>query len=161
MRKIQRLPLAQPSKASLALQAKVHRPGRLTRSTMMTDSAVVTPAPQVISVGAIAHGHAPFIPTLATLRHNGTSPHPRQLAMLHDERRFPVTVDLSREEVRLPFGVPRYVNAATLKTMVGARSLDQLFKKVGDAWEFVDNNVMIDLTDRTEQFRVGRVTIFS
>lgn len=77
-------------------------------------------------------------------------------------RRFPVSsIDLSRRAVGLPYGVPRYVNAATLKAIAGGRRLDRLLKKTHLGWEFVPNETQIDLTDDSQEFRLGRLTIFS
>jgi hypothetical protein len=85
----------------------------------------------------------------------------RAITTLPTTRRFPVTIDFSRRDVRLPFGVPRFVNAATLRVMAGGRRSDQLLKKVGGAWQFVDDATMIDLDNATVQFRLGRLTIYS
>ena len=59
------------------------------------------------------------------------------------------------EEVRLPFGVPQFINAATLRAIAGGRPFDQLFKQVGGAWEFVPDDTMIDLTNPREQFSLA------
>lgn len=88
-------------------------------------------------------------------------PIPPRIATLPRQRRFPMTIDFSREDVRLPFGVPRFVNARTLRLMAGGSPFDQLLKKVGPAWEFVEDNTRIDLTNPREEFRLGRLTIFS
>jgi hypothetical protein len=77
-------------------------------------------------------------------------------------RRFPVaSIDLSRRDVGLPYGVPRFVNAATLKAIAGGRTVDQLLKKTHDGWEFVPDDTRIDLTDPLQEFRLGKLTIFS
>jgi hypothetical protein len=81
---------------------------------------------------------------------------------LQAPRRFPVaSIDLSRRDVGLPYGVPRYVNAATLKAIAGGRSFDRLLKKTPAGWEFVNNDTLIDLTDSAQEYRLGRLTIFS
>ena len=81
---------------------------------------------------------------------------------LPKQTRFPVaSIDFSRRDVGLPFGVPRYVNAATLKTIAGGKKFDRLLRKTGAGWEFVDNDTMIDLTDGSEEFKLGKLTIFS
>ena len=75
---------------------------------------------------------------------------------------FPVaSIDLSRRDVGLPFGVPRYVNAATLKAMASGESFDRLLKMTSAGWVFVANDSMIDLTDGSQEFKVGKLTIFS
>ena len=86
---------------------------------------------------------------------------PRRLTALPEQRRVPVTVDFSRPDVRLPFGVPRFVNAATLRAMAGGRPFDRLLKKVEDAWKFVKDETMIDLFNGTQLFKLGRITIYS
>ena len=101
-------------------------------------------------------GEVPALPTQRSQR-------PRSLKRvdeLPEERRFPMTLDLSRQEVRLPFGVPRFVNAATLKAIAGA-PFAQLLRKTGSAWAFVADHTTIDLTDSSQEFRLGRLTIFS
>ncbi len=81
---------------------------------------------------------------------------------LQAQGRFPVaSVDLSRKDAALPFGIGRYVNAATLKAIAGGRRVDQLLKKTPAGWEFVPNDTRIDLQDSTQEFRLGRLTIFS
>jgi hypothetical protein len=102
---------------------------------------------------------APVIPMLGALV-APTRP-PRRLTALPEPRRVPVTVDFSRPDVRLPFGVPRFVNAATLRAMAGGRPFDRLLKKIGDAWEFVKDETMIDLLNGTQLFKLGRITIYS
>ena len=127
-----------------------------------TDLVTTAAADQPASVGPVsidASRRMPTFPMLATRAIRGTVP--RQLAVLPQQQRFLMTLDFSRAEVRLPFGVPRFVNGATLRAMAGGRPLDQLLKKVGDVWEFVEDDTMIDLTNGSEQFRLGRLTIFS
>ena len=81
---------------------------------------------------------------------------------LQTPRRFPVaSIDFSRSNVGLPYGVPRYVNAATLKAIAGGRLFDRLLKKTRSGWEFVQNDTLIDLTDGSQEYRLGRLTIFS
>ena len=81
---------------------------------------------------------------------------------LPKQTRFPVaSIDFSRRDVGLPFGVPRYVNAVTLKAMAGGKKFDRLLKKMDAGWEFVDNDTMIDLTDGSQEFKLGKLTIFS
>src|SRR5688500_7986412 len=62
-----------------------------------------------------------------------------RVSALPSKRPFPIALDFSRKEVRLPFGVPRYINAVTLREIAGGGSSDQLMKKVGGAWEFVED----------------------
>lgn len=77
------------------------------------------------------------------------------------QERFPMLIDFSQREVRLPFGVPRFVNAATLRAMAGDGRATRLLKMVGNTWEFVPDESLIDLDDRSVQFRLGRLTIYS
>ena len=77
-------------------------------------------------------------------------------------KRFPVApIDLSRPDVALPFGLPRRVRAATLKSLAGGHATDQLLRKTLSGWEFVEDSSVIDLSDNSVEFRVGRLTIFS
>lgn len=81
---------------------------------------------------------------------------------LQAPHRFPVaSIDLSRSDVGLPYGIPRYVNAATLKAIAGGRRVDRLLMKTRSGWEFVQNDAVIDLTDGSQEYRLGRLTIFS
>ena len=64
-------------------------------------------------------------------------------------------------DLDLPIGMPRFVNAATLKQMFKADRTDLLLKKVGERWEVCENSTRIDLTDDTVEFRLGAVQIFS
>lgn len=87
---------------------------------------------------------------------------PAHVPGLPAPRRFPVaSMDLSRKDVALPYGVGRHVNAATVKAIAGGRRSDRLLKKTPAGWEFVPNETLIDLTDNTQEFRLGRLTIFS
>lgn len=66
-----------------------------------------------------------------------------------------------RAQIELPFGMPRFVSAATLKGMFGADDGETLFRKVGKRWEVCPDSFEIDLKDRTRVFRLGQVQIFS
>src|SRR5690348_14377886 len=58
----------------------------------------------------------------------------RRISVLPAQREFPMVIDFSQNDVRLPFGVPRFVNAATLRAMAsGGAVAAQLLKKVGGA----------------------------
>jgi hypothetical protein len=160
MKTLRQLPISQP--------LSLHRPSAwhadraallpLARVTDLESRPVVGPLPGDLLRGSVRRP----VPALPTLASSVASPSmPRQLAMLPKPQRFPITVDFSREEVRLPFGVPRFVNTATLKRMAGGSRFDQLLKKVGTTWEFVADEVMVDLTNQREQYRVGRITILS
>lgn len=117
---------------------------------------------KLTSVGLASADEGSQMPTLPMVVHHNRHPTiARRLATLPQQRQFPMTLDFSREEVRLPFGVPRFINAATLRVIAGGRRFDQLLKKVDGAWEFVEDDTMIDLTNSAEQFRLGRLTIIS
>jgi hypothetical protein len=61
----------------------------------------------------------------------------------------------------LPFGMDHYiVNAATFKALAG-REGDTLLRQAGNRWEIVEDDEPIDLGDRTQIFRIGRVQIYS
>ena len=83
----------------------------------------------------------------------------RRVPVLPAQRKFPMVIDFSQNDVRLPFGVPRFVNAATLRAMAGVEG--RLLKNVEGAWEFVADEAVIDLNDRSVRFRLGRLTILS
>jgi hypothetical protein len=57
--------------------------------------------------------------------------------------------------------MPRFVNAATLKRMLKAKSSELLLKRTGDRWSVCDDSTRIDLTDDSVEFRLGEVQIFS
>jgi hypothetical protein len=64
-------------------------------------------------------------------------------------------------DLDLPFGMPRFVNAATLKQMFRASPADLLLKKCGVGWEVCENSLIVDLTDDSVEFRLGPVQILS
>jgi hypothetical protein len=74
------------------------------------------------------------------------------------------TLDVERVgtiTLTLPFGLDHYVvNAATFKALAG-REGDTLLRQTGDRWEIVEDDEPIDLGDRTQLFRLGRVQIYS
>jgi len=90
---------------------------------------------------------------------------PSRVEVLPQQDRYVVRGrDLQRQEVLLPFGLPKAtskVSAATLKRLVGGSRRDQLLRKSGESWVFVDNRQIIDLNDETQVFRVGRLQILS
>ena len=63
--------------------------------------------------------------------------------------------------IDLPFGLPRYINAATLKALVRARPRDLLFRKAAQGWEICSDSQVIDVQDNTAVFRIGKVEILS
>ena len=74
------------------------------------------------------------------------------------------TSDLRTEgltSVKLPYGMPRFVNAATLKRMLKAKPSDMLLRRVADRWEIAEDGLGIDLLDESVEFRIGAVQIFS
>jgi hypothetical protein len=64
-------------------------------------------------------------------------------------------------ELDIPTGLPRFVNAATLKSIVGASSSDVVLRKVGERWEICGDAYSVDLQDRTQVFRVRHLEISS
>jgi hypothetical protein len=64
-------------------------------------------------------------------------------------------------DVRLPMGMPRFVNVATLKRMLNAKRSDTLLRRAGDRWEIAEDGVQVDLLDDTVEFRLGSIQIFS
>jgi hypothetical protein len=69
--------------------------------------------------------------------------------------------DRGRTTIELPFGMPRFVNAATLKAMLGADDSEVLFRKAGERWDVCPDSFRVDLKDRTQIFKLGKVQIFS
>lgn len=63
--------------------------------------------------------------------------------------------------LEVPRDLDRFINAATLKAMVGASRRDVLFRKAGERWEICDDADRIDLEDRTAIFKTGRIEIQS
>lgn len=64
-------------------------------------------------------------------------------------------------DLNLPPGVPRFVNAATLKRMLKADPADLLLKKVRNRWEICEDSVRVDLLDDSVEFRIGAIQIYS
>jgi len=64
-------------------------------------------------------------------------------------------------DIHLPTGMPRFVNAATLKRMLGAEPSELLLKKSGERFDVCDDSTKIDLTDESVEFRLGAIQIFS
>lgn len=61
----------------------------------------------------------------------------------------------------IPAGLPRLINAATLKRILGGKPSDIIFRKAGTHWEICDESYQIDLQDRTKVFRLGKIEISS
>jgi hypothetical protein len=86
----------------------------------------------------------------------------KQVPSLAPPPRYPVrALDFSKRDVGLPYGVPRVINAATLKRLAGGQSADRLLKNTRAGWVFVPDADLIDLTDSSQEYRLGRLTIFS
>ena len=66
-----------------------------------------------------------------------------------------------RSEIHLPFGMPRFVNARTLKAMLGAKPWDRLFRKTGTGWNICPDSLQIDITDSSKVFRLGKIQVLS
>jgi len=68
----------------------------------------------------------------------------------------PVTLDV-------PVGLPRIINVATLKAMLGANSRDVAFRKAVDEerWAICSDNYPVDLEDRTQVFKIREWAILS
>lgn len=64
-------------------------------------------------------------------------------------------------DIDLPPGMPRFVNAATLKRMLRAATSDVLLKRSGRQWTVCEDDVRIDLLDDSAEFRLGAVQIWS
>jgi hypothetical protein len=65
------------------------------------------------------------------------------------------------EDLKLPFGMPRFVNIATLKRMLNAQRSDILLKKLGARWEVCEDSTRVDLLDQSVEFRLGAIQILS
>ena len=89
-------------------------------------------------------------------------PRPTHVPTLEKQKRFPVaSIDFSKKDVGLPYGVPRKVTAATLKQLAGGTLTDQLLKSTRSGWAFVPDSTLIDLTDNSAIYKVAGLTIFS
>jgi hypothetical protein len=64
-------------------------------------------------------------------------------------------------ELDLPPGMPRFVNAATLKRMLRADASDVLLKRTGAGWEICGDSLRVDLLDSSVEFRLGTIQIWS
>lgn len=62
--------------------------------------------------------------------------------------------------IRFPAFLDRYISAAALKQFAGMPD-DTLLRKRGADWEIVQDHEVIDLSDRTETFSIGAVTMLS
>lgn len=56
----------------------------------------------------------------------------------------------------LPWPTPRFVNAATLKALL-CKPRETLFQAVGNRWRICPDDHQIDLTDPSQQYRLGEV----
>ena len=52
------------------------------------------------------------------------------------------------------------MNAATFKVLAGWKG-DTLLRQAGNRWEIVEDDEQIDLGDRTQLFKIGKVQIYS
>jgi hypothetical protein len=65
------------------------------------------------------------------------------------------------ESLKLPYGMPRMVNVATLKLMLKADPQELVLKRVGERWEPCEDSHRVDLEDDKVEFRIGAVQVFS
>ncbi|PWU05352.1 MAG: hypothetical protein C5B51_14805 [Terriglobia bacterium] len=72
------------------------------------------------------------------------------------ERRYAV----GDQETEVPYGLPRFLNAVTLKAMLGAKNA-ALLRKIGEQWEVCPDSFQVDLEDASQVFRLGEVTVYS
>ena len=119
----------------------------------MNPSVLVMDTPQL---GSLAR------PAIAKLRSLLTATTLPVVSRLPRTSRFPVaSADGEHNEVRLPFGVPRFARAVVLKKLAGGRLTDNMLEQKGDEWEFVADDAVIDLLDRSRIFKIGRALILS
>ena len=117
--------------------------------------------PKLLSRHTTLNRQSVTLPRLHS-RVNPPAPKLERVSQPSQRRRFPLaSIDLSRRDVGLPYGVPRRVNAATLKRIAGGQRFDRLLRKTTSGWEFVSDDTMIDLQDNSIEFKLGRLTIFS
>ena len=65
-------------------------------------------------------------------------------------------------EIELPFGTPRFTNAATLRQLLGGKPGDRLLRNTQNGtWEICEDSLRVDLLDQHVQFRVGPVAVYS
>ena|SRR5438552_9298094 len=102
-------------------------------------------------------------PAAVEERHDGTAKPDFKLKPLQPEM-YSVLSDAGkdgRSEIHLPFGMPRFVNARTLKAMLGAKPWDRLFRKTGTGWNICPDSLQIDITDSSKVFRLGKIQVLS
>jgi hypothetical protein len=134
----------------------------------LVDTRTVLPAvrvpPPLTSVGLlpIRRTTTPPVPLIARLQDYLAIRDVGDIPNLPAVIRFHVaSPDESKADVALPFGVPRHVRAGMLKLLAGGRQRDSMLELKGEAWEFVADESIVDLKDRSRVFRVGRALIHS
>jgi hypothetical protein len=65
-------------------------------------------------------------------------------------------------QVTVPLGLPRFVTVRTLKEMMSGRNADSIvYRAVGNGWEILSNDHVVDLANANEIFRIGTVYVAS
>lgn len=116
---------------------------------------------------ALRSALAPATPRKAALARMAQLPKPRTLTLDRVEGALSnlfQKLDADRVgtiTLTLPFAMDHYVvNAATFKALAGRKS-DTLLRRAGKRWEVVEDDEPIDLGDRSQLFRLGKVQIYS
>ena len=122
----------------------------------------VLPPPTTVGLLAVRQPMSPQLPLIARLQNYLAIRDVSDVANLPALTQFPVaSPDQSKPDVALPFGVPRRVRAGMLKLLAGGSRRDSMLELKGVAWEFVADESLVDLKDRSRVFRVGRALIHS
>lgn len=149
------LPAGNPSVHDASSRLTAVMPLPRTKSTTSQAPRFVPKYDERISVPAPRRWRLsdPVEPRTRTVKH---------VSSLPSQKRFPVaSLDLSRGDIALPYGIGRYVSVSTLKAIAGGGRFDRLLKKTPAGWAFVEDAEQIDLTNNRQEFRLGRLTIFS
>ena len=154
---------ASPAVLARAVKPRNSAPSRLERlsTTTMTGGLAVMPKPATsmdLTAPVLIRDRAWAAPEPVRPRVRKAT----AVVPLPPQQRFPVaSLDLSRKDITLPYGVGRFTNAATVKIIAGGRRADRLMKRTTAGWEFVPDDARIDLTDNRQEFRIGQLTIYS
>jgi hypothetical protein len=144
------------------MTAAVRRLDRALRVVRQSDGPPASPICQLQPLPTRTTLRPKHTPNIALTNIHVSTQQVTRVPVLAKPRRFPVaSIDLSRADVGLPYGIPRWVNAATLKALAGGKPFDRLLKKTPSGWAFVADQTMVDLADKTVEFKLGQLTIFS
>ena len=147
------LPLVKPAETRLSLVASRERPAGI---HLVPTSPRTTPVQ--LRLEGRATGWRGRLTQLKTKRLSM----PRASGVLSRALGTSELATIGIAELDLPPGMPRFVNARTLKHMLKAKPGGVLLKRNGgNRWEICEDSTQIDLADEKVEFRLGAVQIFS